>query len=403
MTLKEKTSNQRKKLIELLKFLTNSKLKLFIFLLWIFSITSILIFPTETSINEDNIIGRISVASRVFLFFYTIFYLILVYTNSKREDLDNHTRISSKYSILVFVSIYIALLFIGLLLDVFITILFLFIILIEPIVFLVVPSIFLLKYIEKRNKPISHPSYYTGIILITSFFIISILILPRSVTPQFNFGTFEISFILIIAGSFAVILTIIFWLLVVKIRRLDQKSKQIKNLFIMIITFVALVMIAYRLLIYTINYELDVMLRSLSIGLLIFKNLLLIFIIFSIELNKAGDINDKSKSDKTYLFILLIQILMLYEERIYVNLNGFNIKPTWYPDLIIPIIIIPAIFIANSKLNKRYKKNPNALKGVIKLTEQKTNQYRKRIIIIFIVGFFLLGIYSTMMLQYFQG
>lgn len=364
MTLTDKNYSKSRRLKELLKFLINSKHKLFIFSLWIFCVVSIIIFPSET-MYSDNIFGRILVASRVFFVIYTIIYMILIYINSKNDSFDIDTKLTSWYFYLAYIIIFILLIFFGLSFDVSFLIFFFLFILFDLIFFLIVPSSLLMKYIEKRNIPIPHPLRYILIISFISFISIWILSILLVTPSQLKFGAFEISLGLFIASSFMAIIGISILLFIrligVKNRKLDQKGEHIKMILILIITFVAFVMIIYRLIFYVINYEIDVLLNSLSFGLLIFKDLLLIFIIFSIKLYKVEDINDKSKSDKIYLYILQVQTLMLYELLIFKLLFESNTLPTWYPDLILPIIVIIAIICAYIILNRKYNKNPNAL------------------------------------------
>lgn len=135
MTLKDKICSQLKQLKELVNFLTNSKHRLFIFLLWLFSIISLIIFPIET-IYPDNLLGRISVVSRVFFFFYTVIYMILILRNSNKEFFDINTKFTSMYAYLGYIILFVLLIFFGILIDGCITVLFLVIILLEPFLYL---------------------------------------------------------------------------------------------------------------------------------------------------------------------------------------------------------------------------------------------------------------------------
>ena len=62
---------------------------------------------------------------------------------------------------------------------------------------------------------------------------------------------------------------------------------------------------------------------------------------------------------------------------------------------------IIAIDIVNKAIEE-YKKNPNNLKKVFKIPQQKTNKYRKRIIVIFFIELIIFQIYMYLILQHFQ-
>ncbi len=382
MTLKE----YRKNLKVSFEFLTNSKHRKLIFGIWAVTFIFIIILPKEIMIS-DNLMNRILLDVMVFFLFYTLLYLV-IYMISKKTAIDIDALLSSKVLYLIYFVVFIFILFFLEQIITYIIVVFIIIILIETVFFLDIPSNLVIKTLEKRNKSISHPRYYILFIIFVISPVLILLLQLRFILPDLDFGVYQLSFIFFIVGSYIVIFTITVLLIIDNVRKSNPQHKHVKMILILIISIVAFVMFGYYALINILDNEVNVWLNSISIGLSIFKDLLLIGIVFSIELNQVGDIKDKQDSNKTYLFILMIQTVMLFEKRIIRSMIENNPSPIGFPNILILITVIIAIPLTFCKLNKKYKKNPNALLGQLKLSEQKRHRILVFIIIFVILIFF---------------